>query len=69
MIDTNQFDKVEVTSARQLRDWLKPNHTRIESVWLVTFKKHVEGKYVSVDEVFDELLCFGWIDGASRRSA
>jgi uncharacterized protein YdeI (YjbR/CyaY-like superfamily) len=36
-------------------------------VWLVTYKKHIQDKYVSVDEVLDELLCLGWIDGIRRK--
>jgi hypothetical protein len=27
----------------------------------------VPEKYVSIDEVLDELLCFGWIDGIRRK--
>jgi hypothetical protein len=29
--------------------------------------KQVPEKYVSIDEVLDELLCFGWIDGIRRK--
>jgi len=67
MIKTENFEKVEVTSALQLREWLEANHAQEASVWLVTFKKHIEGKYISRDDVLDELLCFGWIDGIRRK--
>lgn len=67
MIKTERFAKVEVTSPAQLRDWLSAHHGQRESIWLVTFKKHVSGKYVSVDEILDEVLCFGWIDGIRRK--
>jgi uncharacterized protein YdeI (YjbR/CyaY-like superfamily) len=43
------------------------NHTQKESIWLVTYKKEVTEKYVSVQEVLDQLLCFGWIDGIRRK--
>ncbi|MEX1131632.1 MAG: YdeI/OmpD-associated family protein [Flavobacteriales bacterium] len=33
----------------------------------MTFKKDVPEKYVSTQEVLDELLCFGWIDGLRRK--
>lgn len=59
-----KFEKVEVGSTEALHTWLSRNHDRSEGVALVTFKKHVGSKYVSTDEVLDELLCFGWIDGA-----
>jgi uncharacterized protein YdeI (YjbR/CyaY-like superfamily) len=66
MIATSSFKKVQVTSAEQLRQWLLTHHEQQESVWLVTYKKHVATRYVSVQEVLDELLCFGWIDGLRR---
>jgi uncharacterized protein YdeI (YjbR/CyaY-like superfamily) len=67
MVKTENFIQVEVSSANQLREWLLKNHTQKESIWLVTYKKEVKEKYVSVQEVLDELLCFGWIDGLRRK--
>jgi uncharacterized protein YdeI (YjbR/CyaY-like superfamily) len=67
MIDTESFEKVEVTSANQLREWLAAHHTQQESIWLVTYKKHVPEKYVSGAQILDEVLCFGWIDGIRRK--
>ncbi len=67
MIKTDNFEKVEITHAQQLWDWLSKNHQQAESIWLVTYKKHITDKYVSRDEVLDELLCFGWIDGIRRK--
>ena len=59
--------QVEIDSATQLRSWLEVHHAQGESIWLITWKKHVAGKYVSRDEVLDELVCFGWIDGVRRK--
>ncbi len=67
MVKTEKFEKVEITSTTELRKWLQKNHTEKESIWLVTYKKEVKEKYVSVQEVLDELLCFGWIDGIRRK--
>lgn len=67
MTKTENFEKIEISSAAELRKWLAQNHTQKESVWLVTYKKQVKEKYVSVQEVLDELLCFGWIDGIRRK--
>lgn len=66
-METDNFEKVEVTSVAQLRDWLESHHTQTESIWLVTYKKHVPDKYVSVGEILDEVICFGWIDGIRRK--
>jgi len=67
MVKTEKFQQVEITSPTHLREWLSTNYNQKESVWLVTFKKKIIEKYVSVNEVLDELLCFGWIDGIRRK--
>jgi uncharacterized protein YdeI (YjbR/CyaY-like superfamily) len=67
MIETDKFEHVIITSAAQLRGWLEAHHARTESIWLVVYKKSVPEKYVSVDEILDELLSFGWIDGIRRK--
>ena len=67
MIATEKFEKIEVASAEHLRDWLKENHHRDESFWLVICKKSIPDKYVSTEQVLDELLSFGWIDGIRRK--
>jgi uncharacterized protein YdeI (YjbR/CyaY-like superfamily) len=67
MIKTENFEQVEVTSAQQLREWLEANHSQTESIWVVTYKKHVPDKYVSVQDILDQVLCFGWVDGIRRK--
>ncbi|MGF1562921.1 MAG: YdeI family protein [Geminicoccaceae bacterium] len=67
MIETDRFAKIEVTSAGALRAWLEQHHGQSDSVWLVTFKKHVAGRYVGREAVLDELIAFGWIDGIRRK--
>jgi uncharacterized protein YdeI (YjbR/CyaY-like superfamily) len=67
MTKTSNFTQLEITSASELRNWLEINHTQKESIWLVTYKKEIADKYVSVSEILDEILCFGWIDGIRRK--
>lgn len=67
MIKTEDFDKVEIQSVKELRQWLHQNHGQEDAVWLVTYKKSEKDKYVSREEVLDELICFGWIDGIRRK--
>ncbi len=67
MIKTENFKKVEVTSADELHLWMEENHRQRHSIWLVTYKKEVRDKYVSVHEILDEILCYGWIDGVRRK--
>ena len=62
-----EFEQVQIESRGELRTWLKTNHTRTESIWLVSYKKHVADKYVSWDEIVEEAICFGWIDSLPRK--
>jgi uncharacterized protein YdeI (YjbR/CyaY-like superfamily) len=65
-LSIDRFVHVEVTNLTQLRNWLAAHYSQHESVWLATFKKDTPEKYVSRQQVLDELLCFGWIDGVLR---
>ena len=67
MIETDKFDKIEIESSEDLRNWLSQNYLNENSFWLVTYKKSETTKYVSRWDVLDELLCFGWIDGIRRK--
>ena len=67
MIKTQNFEQVVVENQAALREWLLEHHQQATSVWLVTYKKSEKEKYVSREEVLDELLCFGWIDGIRRK--
>lgn len=67
MLKTEDFNQIEISSQEELRSWLLSNHTQSKSVWLVTYMKCVEDKYVSRWDVLDELICFGWIDGIRRK--
>ena len=67
MIETDKFDKIEIESPEDLRNWLSQNYSNENSFWLVTYKKSETTKYVSRWDVLDELLCFGWIDGIRRK--
>lgn len=67
MIPDEGFEQVVVRSATELRDWLSNNNAQAESVWLVTWKKAPGAPYVAVNEVLDELIAFGWIDGVRRK--
>jgi uncharacterized protein YdeI (YjbR/CyaY-like superfamily) len=67
MVKTENFIQVEITSATQLREWLEQNHTQKESIWLVLYKKSFGKYYFPKQDIIDELLCFGWIDGIARK--
>lgn len=59
----DDLDRVDITSAAELWDWLAGHHEQTESVLLVTWKAKHRARYVSRDEILDALIAFGWIDG------
>jgi uncharacterized protein YdeI (YjbR/CyaY-like superfamily) len=61
------FKLVEPTSRAEWRAWLQKNHTQPESIWLVLAKKGSGLPLLSVDEVVEEALCFGWIDSVPNK--
>ena len=63
----DQSEQVEVTSRAELRAWLEANHTRRDSIWVVTYKESAGQRHVPYDTVAEEALCFGWIDSTPRR--
>lgn len=67
MIKTENFEKVEISSQEELRNWLEENNYQERSFWLVTFKKSTPEKYISTGQILDELIAFGWIDGIRRK--
>jgi uncharacterized protein YdeI (YjbR/CyaY-like superfamily) len=67
VIATERFERVEVSSLDQLRDWLAANHGQEDSVWLVRYKAEVPDKHVTRLQLLDELLCWGWVDGLARK--
>lgn len=66
-VGADGLERVEVTSRTGLRAWLEAHHAREASVWLVTWKAAERDRYVSREEVLDELIAFGWIDGVRRK--
>jgi uncharacterized protein YdeI (YjbR/CyaY-like superfamily) len=61
------FKLVEPTSRAEWRAWLQKNHIQSESIWLVLAKKGSGLPLLSVDEVVEEALCFGWIDSVPNK--
>ena len=63
---SDAYEQVEVTSADQLRTWLRAHHDRSPGIWLVTYKKAAGEKHLPYDEIVREALCWGWIDSKGR---
>ncbi|HZY78452.1 MAG TPA: YdeI/OmpD-associated family protein [Cyclobacteriaceae bacterium] len=49
-------------SRNDWRNWLKKNHKKEDSVWLLYYKKKTNVTSLTWDDAVEEALCFGWID-------
>lgn len=49
------------------RAWLEKNHQTKTEIWLRRFKKATGVVCINYDELVEECLCFGWIDGIVKK--
>jgi uncharacterized protein YdeI (YjbR/CyaY-like superfamily) len=63
----DRFVEVEVTSEAELHKWLSTHHDQQDAVWLITYKKAAPNKYITHEQVLDQLIAYGWTDGIRRR--
>jgi uncharacterized protein YdeI (YjbR/CyaY-like superfamily) len=54
-------------TAVDFRAWLEANHDSATEVWVGYYKKGVPKTSMTYAESVEEGLCFGWIDGLTRR--
>ena len=54
-------------TAEEFRDWLTANHDAATELWVGYYKKGVPKTSMTYKESVDLGLCFGWIDGLTRR--
>jgi uncharacterized protein YdeI (YjbR/CyaY-like superfamily) len=54
-------------TAAAFRTWLGTNHDTAPELWVGYYKKGVPKTSMSYAESVDEALCFGWIDGLTKR--
>ena len=54
-------------TAAEFRDWLESHHAAATELWVGYYKKGVPKTSMTYKESVDEGLCFGWIDGLTRR--
>lgn len=49
------------------RNWLETHSATKSEIWLRTFRKGTGKPSVSYDDLVEESLCFGWIDGTVKK--
>ncbi|MFK7972689.1 MAG: YdeI family protein, partial [Bacteroidia bacterium] len=52
---------------QEWRDWLIENHESDGAIWLRTPHKASGLERVPYDDVVEEALCFGWVDGLAKK--
>lgn len=52
---------------KEWREWLEVNHQQKQEIWLRRFRKATGIPCISYDELVEECLCFGWIDGLIKK--
>lgn len=55
------------TDRQQWRQWLLTHHRTKAEVWLRRFVKASGEPSIHYDELVEECLCFGWIDGTIKK--
>lgn len=61
-------DDVQVfPTAADFRGWLEANHDTAPELWIGYYKKGVPKTSMTYAQSVDEALCFGWIDGLTKR--
>lgn len=58
----NSIEQFYPSTRKEWRKWLKKNHTEIDSIWVLFYRKSSDKSSISWSEAVDEALCFGWID-------
>jgi len=53
-------------SPAEYRKWLEKNHESAKELWIGFWKKATGKPSVTWQQVVDESLCFGWIDGIRK---
>ena len=62
-----ELDELVVPDAAALRAWLQAHHDTSPGVWLALGRKGGSTTTLTWQQAVDEALCFGWIDGQTRK--
>lgn len=62
----NEEDTFCPSSPQEWRNWLKKNHQKRQSVWLVYFSVKSGKSTLTWSEAVDQALCYGWIDSTRK---
>ena len=52
---------------KEWRSWLEKNHRKKVEIWIRKFRKATGRPSIAYDDLVEEALCFGWIDGIAKK--
>jgi uncharacterized protein YdeI (YjbR/CyaY-like superfamily) len=61
------FERIHPETRGEWREWLTQHHHNSPGVWLVQWRTVTGRRRLSYDEIVEEALCFGWIDGRTNQ--
>ncbi len=66
-MEKKEYDIVIFDSAKKAEQWFAKHHDATDGIWLRFFKKDSGIKTITYAEMLDVALCYGWIDGQSKK--
>ena len=60
---SDTYQQFQPVTRSAWRMWLATNHAEARGVWVVLWKKAAGKAGPTYDDIVEEALCFGWIDG------
>ena len=67
MTKTDLNNALLLRNKTEWRKWLEKNHSTLDEIWLIHYKKSSNKKNLNHYEAVEEALCFGWIDSTLKR--
>jgi uncharacterized protein YdeI (YjbR/CyaY-like superfamily) len=67
MTDIELADALLFKNRDEWRSWLEKNHTILNEVWLIHYKKSSGKASMNHFDAVEEALCFGWIDSKLKK--
>ena len=58
---------VDARSRGEWRRWLAKHHKDEKEIWLILYRKPSGGAGIAYNDAVEEAVCYGWIDGQTKR--
>lgn len=62
----DRYLEITIESREQWRAWLDEHHATAPGVWVTTYKRQSGRPQVSIGDIVEEALAYGWIDNRPR---